>query len=269
MKKLYELSKKIGLSENMINAAEPYFKNATKYALKYSSDNIFLDDLKKEDNAVQKLLALSLELALRAERLYKENNIQNDIYLNTMSDILIWCENCFENCGEYGIDNIDWLLRHFNLKLFRLGRLQFEPVINQEDFILNSIIVKSGKAILNVHIPQGEKLDYGECLKSYKNAYEFFNRKYNIFVCDSWLINPKLKTILSPQSNIIKFQNNYTVISENANSRQCEERVFHDIKDNPAEYPENSVLQRSLKKALINGESFGMAFGGFLYEDFI
>ena len=60
---------------------------------------------------------------------YQKKQIPEEIYLQTMSDIRIWCENHHNN----GVENTNWLHNHVSFQLFRIGRLQFQfyPCYNE------------------------------------------------------------------------------------------------------------------------------------------
>ena len=140
-----------------------------------------------------------------------------------------------------------------DLGLFRLGRLQFQPVPH-------------GKEIaLNVHVAQGEPLDYDAVRDSYDQAYAFFRGITNLYCCESWLLAPELREILPETSNIIRFQKDYTITEYRPDDRQCEERVFVRLQDNPADYPANTRLQKGVRDYLLSGKTVGAASGFFHY----
>lgn len=56
---------------------------------------------------------------------YKTNGISNTILRDTLRDIPQWVQVCYERLGKWGMLEYGWLLSHFRMKLFRLGRLQF------------------------------------------------------------------------------------------------------------------------------------------------
>ena len=137
---------------------------------------------------------------------YKKLGIDDKILFDTLSDILIWAENYYLSSGRIGLTETPWINNHLNAELFRLGRLQF----------------KTGKMnesnIIEVHIPQGESLSREKYLSSFKNAISFYERffpdyKYEYFTCDSWLLDKNLKNFLRPDSNILKFQSEFDMIS--------------------------------------------------------
>ena len=81
-----------------------------------------------------------------------------------------------------------------------------------------------------------------------------------MFRCHSWLLCPKLKEILPETSRIIRFQDLFTVYGED-DERQAEERVFGAPLDDPRLYSEHTSLQRAMKRALLEGKTFGMGMG--------
>lgn len=62
---------------------------------------------------------------------------------------------------------------HLQLKLFRLGRLQFQPMPFPFE-IQDAACPKKGQIVLNVHIPEGEKLFSEQMKFSYLKAIDFF-----------------------------------------------------------------------------------------------
>lgn len=56
---------------------------------------------------------------------YEERGIPRSVLIDTMSDLSVWMNHALQESGEWGLHNIDWLLHHVTLRLFRLGRLQF------------------------------------------------------------------------------------------------------------------------------------------------
>lgn len=122
------------------------------------------------------------------------------------------------------------------------------------------LILQPGDMVINIHIPQGEKLDYEACLASIEQAKEFFIRhfpdiKYNAVVCGTWLLDINLLNILPEESNIIKFMRLFKKMPIYFSVPMIYERVFgfgFDVKDIESA-PENTSLQRSLKEYTLNG----------------
>lgn len=229
--------------------------NATKLVEAYLRNrDLCINTIMAHEDRYRELLLLFEGLFDRLHDTYARLGIDEQIYIDTRSDLEIWRGNCRRDFGIDGLQNYSWLENHINLKLFRLGRLQFEP------------IARGGKIALNVHVPQGEPLLYDRVRESYRYAYRFFHGITNKFVCGSWLLCPALGEILPPTSNIIRFAGDYSIVRLYPESRQCEERVFNRITDDYASYPETTSLQKGVKRKLLSGVKLSAAEGEFTFE---
>ena len=75
-----------------------------------------------------------------------------------------------------------------------------------------------GDKCINLHIPSGAPLLERDCIMSLKRMSEFsaeFHPDYDFraFVCYSWLLDPQFQELLKPESNIVRFQNRFTLVS--------------------------------------------------------
>ena len=133
----------------------------------------------------------------------------------------------------------------------------------KENLKCKSGILKRGTEVLNVHIPAGEPLDHEKCLESFKMAEYFFedDSKRHIYMCDSWLLSPRLKEVLGEESNILKFQDMFEIVKVYETYPQAEQRVFLDVKKDKQQYPEDTGLRKKLKKYLIEGKNPGIGVG--------
>jgi len=61
------------------------------------------------------------------EKFYNEKGIPREVLIDTFSDVEIWMSNYYETHGVWGMDEMCWLIHHFNCAIYRLGRLQFMP----------------------------------------------------------------------------------------------------------------------------------------------
>ncbi|MGL4737270.1 MAG: acyltransferase domain-containing protein [Cellulosilyticaceae bacterium] len=205
--------------------------------------------------------AIYLQLAAETYEVYLAQGIAEQIYWDTMSDLKIWAQNCYHTFGVWGIAEYGWLTNHINRELFRLGRLQFQPIILSETITCQSGNVETGTRVLNIHIPQGEPLLYEACRDAYERARDFFKDQTIKFVCDSWLLDPIYQKLLSETSNIVKFQRDFEIYERNDTSRQAEERIFGALKENPEEYIGETSLQRKAAAHLKAGGRLGSAKG--------
>lgn len=189
---------------------------------------IFLNKWRETQKHFQWVLWFYLKLTCEVHEMYKEKDISEEIFHDTFSDITIWCKECYRKYKVYGLEEVEWVAKSIRMELFRLGRLQFEPLILDQK-LAQKYHLPSGEKVLNVHIPAGEKLDYCECQKSFESAKKFFSNEDVIFICDSWLLSPELREILPETSNIIRFQKMYHIVEVHYDFPQAEERVFGEI----------------------------------------
>ena len=221
----------------------------------------FLGKWKKKPDKLEWALKFYLLLSCDVYDEYQKAEIPDEVFDQTFYDITIWCEECFRKYGIYGLEEVWWLAQSVEMKLFRLGRLQFEPMVLEEDLIGKEDGRKAGTEVLNVHIPAKEPLKMEECLKSFQKAETFFGRQKQIYVCDSWLLSPRLKEILPEESNIIQFQNLFEVVKVHERFPQAEQRVFQEVKEDKSLYPEQTTLQKNLKAYLLEGKQPGIGIG--------
>ncbi len=222
---------------------------------------IFIEKWRNRSDKYEWALKFYLMLACEVYEDYQKQKISDKVFDDTFYDITIWCEECYRQYGVYGLKELWWLAQSINMKLFRLGRLQFEPIVIEEDMVGENEVIPKGTRALNVHIPAGESLDLKACLDSFRNAELFFGEKGQIYVCDSWLLAPELKKLLSEESNIIRFQNLFEITKVYYAFPQAEQRVFGEILEDKSQYPEDTLLQRNLKKYLMDGKNPGIGTG--------
>lgn len=238
---------------------EELYKNYKQHF--YNDMFSFFDRIKTEKEYRKLFLYLFVRFAADAHEGYKLRGIEDDIYFDTFSDIQVWCLNCFWDFGEYGIEEYKWLQDHVQLRLFKLGRLQFQPHPLDGTLEINGRKVFSNQIILNVHIPQGEPLDNQKVEESFEHAIRFFRGINPVFICDSWLLFPGLNEVLKPESNILQFQKHFFIYKVDNNARQAEERIFNKVSDDFSEYQERTNLQRSAKAYLSSGNKLGIGYG--------
>lgn len=147
------------------------------------------------------------------------------------------------------------------------------PIINgycsQETIQLDTAswkkALESGDEIIEVHIPAGEKMDFEKCVQSYEVAKgfykEYFSEKYlKAFVCESWLLDPRLQDILPEESNIVKFQKYSRLFPMLSSDSQTIERVFSNDLESSINSEKLSTLQRGILDFVNKGNK--MCAGG-------
>ncbi|MBF9016771.1 MULTISPECIES: acyltransferase domain-containing protein [unclassified Oceanispirochaeta] len=213
-------------------------------------------------------LYLAVVLAAECKAEYENRGIPSDVYTDTMTDINTWTAHCFQKTGNTGLLQMGWIRNHLQLRLFKLGRLQFETGSlnkkNVEGYSRNT-------DCLHIHIPEGEKLSPEKCIESLNRARGFFrsywNTDYPIGSCHSWLLHENINLILDKESNIVQFSKLFRIIENDNNNKQALERVFGEGLKISSDLPENTSLQRKMKVFLQKGNRIGMGFGIVEFED--
>lgn len=194
---------------------------------------------------------------------YQKAVISDEIYFETMKDIAVWCENN----NNKGLKNLPWIKNHLNFELFKLGRLQFQ-IYKCDNRTLNYDLLpfNFGENLIYVHISQGEKLVYAECVNSLKNAKRFFgeyfpNYDFDYFFCESWLLYGENWQFMNSSSNILQFSTLFDLVYSFDDDRQAIERIFGKRQLIKSKYQENTALQRSAKRFMQNGGKLGEGIG--------
>lgn len=206
------------------------------------------------------VLRLFLEWIPPLREQYRALGIPDSVFRDNLKDLTLWTEDYVAKHQAPGFAEWEWVANTFLLKVFRLGRLQFEPSVLEEAVLE----YPAGTPVLEVHIPAGEPLEEAAVMEALNKAPAFFrthfHREFSLFRCHSWLLCPQLKTLLPESSRILRFQNLFTVYGEDT-ERQAEERVFGCLTPDAARYPEQTSLQKTMKQALLEGKTFGMGMG--------
>ncbi|MCR5343694.1 MAG: acyltransferase domain-containing protein [Butyrivibrio sp.] len=180
-----------------------------------------------------------------------------DIFVATMGCFSRFVREHFVSYGYYGFDRDFWTTRQVNAKLFRIGELEYE-ILDDDN-------------TLSLHIPSDAVMKSEALNESINRAKEFFAEYFpgkencHIF-CESWLLAPKLRTLLKEDSNIIRFQNAFDIEKEYPDSMDFLEWLFHVAggqRDSVvfADLPEDTSLQRKAKELLLNGGCIGSGEG--------
>ncbi|CAM4068569.1 acyltransferase domain-containing protein [Paenibacillus alkaliterrae] len=212
-----------------------------------SDRQAFFETVKQSLSYRQMFLALFARFAVDAYEEYAAKGISDDIYYDTFSDLRLWSAKCYQDYGVYGIVEYQWLQEHVRLRLFRLGRLQFQPIALDHEAVVEGRKFGKGELVLNVHIPEGGPLDEHSVGQSFEQAKTFFRGIPSIFVCQSWLLFPQLSEVLPPASNILKFHNQFVIYEVDRGAKQAEERIFNKVSADPSLYEERTSLQQSAK----------------------
>lgn len=214
-----------------------------------------LKTLLEEDKDNMKMLYCQLECARRVFDQYQKKHIKDTIYRDTMKCFSRFIEECKKKNGRMFFDRDWWTYRQISMSLFRIGELEYE------------FQKYEGENVIAIHIPSDANLSKGAVDASMKQAEIFFQTyyhdyKYEKYSCDSWLLSPRLKPLLSKKSNILSFQNRFHIVQENNEDKDYIEWLFQvPIDTNYKNLPAKTDLQKKVKEILLNGGNIGSAYG--------
>lgn len=209
----------------------------------------------KEDTDNLNMLYCQLEAARRVYEKYQEKQIPKFIYTDTMKCFPRFISECKEKNGRAFFDRGWWTYRQTSMNLFRIGELEYQ------------FKTAENKPVIAIHIPSDADLSAKAVDQSLQQAHIFFNTyyhdyNYNQYTCNSWLLSPALKPLLSEDSHILAFQHRFSVIQEDKDAKEYIEWLFHvPIHTDTRCLPEVTSLQKKVKQLLLNGKTIGSACG--------
>jgi len=120
------------------------------------------------------------------------------------------------------------------------------------------VYIKPGDDMLSLHIPKGVRLTRENIRSSVKAARETVKKAYpewdiKAVGCYSWLLNPQLSGILGEDSNISVFGSSFVRWPVRTDGMDVFGFVFPQTHGGYHTLPENTRLERSLKKLYIDG----------------
>lgn len=152
--------------------------------------------------------------------------------------------------------------------LIQIGRLQYE--IGVKNFDKLDKCFQEKHQYIYIHIPRGDNLNEQEVDESFKLADEYIKKYYPeldgqmlAFYTQTWLLSPEVKEILPFDSNIVKFQEKFTIVEYEENIGDFLNFVFDEVlgRVQYSELPEKTILQRELKKKILNGDKLHLGLG--------
>lgn len=235
-----------------------------------------LEDVSQESGvALYTLWELFLmEAAKPARDAYLQKGTPEQVVWDTFSDLKYKAMECKNVQGVWGNFVSFWYPIFYSCDIVKLGRLEFENVLYEgEPYEKNGLTVRPGDKVKSVHIPSsGEPFDWNARLDSYKRAYEFFRDELDgkplVCQCESWLLYPRNREILSPASNIIGFLGDWDIVQSGETPEFHDAwRVFGaDYKKPLDQLPERTSMQRAFKRWLLAGNQTGWGLGLLIFD---
>ncbi len=225
------------------------------------------NELMDQHGDVELNMMMLLYLCEELQQWFFDRGISEEIFVHTMKDLILWAEDYFKQSGGvFGIAfEVLWLGTYYSGRLFRLGRLEFERATAWRD--IPGTHIKNGDTYISVHIPEGEAMTPEACQASFDMAMEFFPKhfpehQFDSFLCHTWMFDEQLKTVLSPNSNIVKFFDFFEVV----NQEESDEIIRHifgngSTRENILDRPCNSSLTKWIVKTVKENGKFYEGYG--------
>ena len=210
-------------------------------------------------------------LVPRLKDFYKRTGVSDKIAYDTILGIY------YKYKWTYGIFKVDgvrgwgWAKLIFSGKTYRLGRFEYE--ISEflfDEYQKDGNVIKKGEPVLNIHIPDTKEPITKEIRQeSYNLAKEFFRERFNNkpipFVCFSWMTCPYNEQLMSPTSNVLDFMRDFEIIKveDFEDFNEVSPFVFNSVHVEIDTMPQETSLQRNIKKYLLEGKKLGRGYGVF------
>ncbi len=219
-------------------------------------------------------LLLFLCMAEKLKERYIERGLDLEIYYNTLCDLRYKLNECRMIHEIDGTFVAPWHTKIFALKLFALGRLQFEYFSTRYEYTFRGKLYPIGSRVVNIHIPRTEtSLNHDEVLASYKMAEEMFAERFGneplLFLCDSYLLDPFIPKVLKATSNLTAFHNDFTIVKTGESyTYSALWPVFDCIYDGDiSKLPADTSLRRAYIERIKENKPFFYGHGMFFYKN--
>ena len=211
--------------------------------------------------------------AERADEDYAAAGISEQVFFDTFADLKYKAIECMANKGVYGTFVQFWYPIFYRCDIVKLGRLEYETITYDGPARqIAGVSLRPGQKVANIHIPSsGEPFDRESRLRSYRLAYDFFRNMRGdgplVCVCHSWLLYPEYRRVLGGASNIVSFQDDFTILEIDDGAFKDAWRVFGPAAEGPTELlPEDTRMRRAFKAHLLGGGKNGSALGVLVFD---
>ena len=216
-----------------------------------------------------------LSCAQPLREIYEKEGLTDELCLDALRDLLYKNRECLKVYGVPGTYT-QWFQKFFTLERFTFGRLEYDvKVWEMEDY---KDYLTAGDRVFGCHIPSSGPLTPGAVMDSVKRLYDFAKKKDMLkdgklaISCATWLIYPPMVELLDEDSNIRKFHDIFDMIIVNhreENPYSSLDWVFYKKYDGPESLktmPEDTKLQRILKKFYLEGGTQGVGMGMIIFD---
>ena len=176
-----------------------------------------------------------------------------NIFFDTAKKVSESAKEYYTDNGTYGLYDYHFIANHVRGSILRIGGFEYQLGAFEGD-----------KCIL-LHLPEQADLSRENRLLSYRLARRCFGNLP--IMADSWLLFPEHKKMLSEDSRIVDFMNDFDIISTHETCNYSELfHIFGRLSDFSYEnLPKETSLQRAYAERVKNGMSIGSGIGKLKY----
>jgi len=133
------------------------------------------------------------------------------------------------------------------------------------------LVLEKGDPVLDIHIPSEGKLLPQLVSDSFDRAVLFFrtyfsNVKIKAFYCGTWFLDSQFRTILSPDSSIVKFQENFHLFPALTDDSAAFYWIFGGKPEDLSTLPQKTSLQRGILSFYEKGGRLRTGWGFILID---
>ena len=210
----------------------------------------FYEKLKALDLPAEKAsLYIYISLLEHAFEDFSTRIAVSDIFFDTVKKLSESANNYYKDNDKHGLYDYHFLANHVRGNILRLSGFEYQH--GEYD----------GKRAIILHIPDGADLSTENRIYSYRLARQYFG-KFPI-IAESWLLYPENKKILSEDSRIVDFMNDFNIVSVSETFDYNELfHIFGRLPDYSYEnLPQNTSLQKAYAKRVKRGLPVGSGVG--------
>ena len=201
-----------------------------------------------------KILSCMLKASADVFDIYQAQGISNEVYFATMKCYPRFISETYQMTGELYFDRYWWTSRQAGYHLFRIGELEYEMKHIEDEIVID------------IHIPSDANFSPSAIDDSLASAKQFFSEHYPElskaeYRCHSWLLDKQLREMLKDSSNILSFQNRFEIFDEGEIGTDFIEWLYNTRTTDFDTLPENTSLQRNMKKHILSGGIVRNAYG--------
>ncbi len=207
-----------------------------------------------EDPDSIRILSCMLKASADVYDIYQTKGISDEIYFATMKCYPRFIQETCPITGKMYFDRFWWTTRQAGCHLFRIGELEYEMKPIDDEIVIS------------IHIPSDADFSPSAVDKSLASSKQFFSEYFPElsnaeYRCHSWLLDKQLREMLKDGSNIIGFQNRFQIFDKGEIDTEFIEWLYNTRTTDYDDLPENTSLQRNMKKYILSGGVIRNAYG--------